>query len=63
MNDWTRLAADMSLGAYQVFAAPAKLTEPDWPKITFEKLLETALKDKLITEIQHPVLKRLRGEI
>ena len=60
---WVRVAANMSLGAYDVFQAPGQLAEPDWPATPFAELLRVAFKDRYIDSPDHPVLRRLRGEI
>lgn len=60
---WIRIAANMQLGAYEVFTASAELAAPEWPDVTFERILEIAFRDHFIGDLQHPVLRRLRGEI
>jgi hypothetical protein len=60
---WVRLAANMSLGAYEVYEAVAKLPEPEWPSLSFQEILRIAFKDHFIRSMDHPVIKRLRGEI
>jgi hypothetical protein len=60
---WIRMAPNMSLGAYDVFQATGNLPEPEWPEISFRDILEIAFKDHLINDFNHPVLKRLRGEL
>ncbi len=59
---WVRVQANMSLGAYEVWEASAKLPDPQWPDQAFNDLLRTAFKDRYISDLQHPVLTRLRGE-
>ena len=60
---WIRVQSDMSLGAYRIFEAIGELPDPDWPAVNMRDLLEIAFKGgKLIDSIDHPVLKRLRGE-
>lgn len=60
---WIRMAPNMNLGAYDVFEATGNLPEPEWPDISFRDILEIAFKDHLINDFNHPVLKRLRGEL
>jgi hypothetical protein len=60
---WVRVTANMSLGAYEVFQATGPLPEPTWPEVSFQKLLTTAFKERLIDSLQHPILRRLRGEV
>ena len=64
MYDWIRVVANMNLGAYEVSVSQAKLPEPQWPEsVTFKKLLEVAFRDRFIRDGDHPILKRLRGEV
>lgn len=59
---WVRVAANMSLGAYDVFEAAGDLAAPEWPDTSFKDLLRVAFKDRLIETLDHPVLRKLRGE-
>jgi len=59
---WVRVAANMSLGAYEVFETTADIPGPAWPETSFGDPLKIAFKDRLITSLDHPVLKKLRGE-
>jgi hypothetical protein len=60
-KSWIRVTADTNLGAYQIFAAEAITTKPDWPDVSFQELIRIAFRDRLITSLDHPVIKRLRG--
>ena len=59
---WIRIAANMSLGAYDVFEATGNLPDPVWPELTLQQIIEIAFKDRYITSLDHPGLRRLRGE-
>ncbi len=59
---WVRVASNMALGAYDVFEATADWPEPDWPGLPLNELLRVAFKGRVIETLDHPVLKRLRGE-
>ena len=59
---WVRVAANMALGAYDVFQASADLPAPEWPDVPFSKLLEVAFGKRYVTSLDHPVLQKLRGE-
>jgi hypothetical protein len=59
---WTRVASNMALGAYDVFQATADWPEPEWPEIPFNEILRIAFKGRVIESLDHPTLKRLRGE-
>jgi hypothetical protein len=60
---WVRVAANIPLGAYDVFEATGELPEPEWPTLSFPELLRVAFKDRYVADRDHPVLRRLRGEV
>ncbi len=62
-STWTRVAADMSLGAYRIWEARGDLPEPEWPEQSLRDLLSIAFKSRYVDSLDHPVLKRLRGEV
>ncbi len=62
-TNWTRIAADMSLGAYRIWEASGELPEPEWPEQSLRDLLAIGFKGRYIDTHDHAVLKRLRGEV
>ena len=62
-SKWIRIASNMDLGAYDVFEATGDIPEPVWPDMEFRELLNIAFKDNRIESLDHPVLRRLRGEV
>lgn len=61
---WVRFQANMSLGAYEVFQATGELADADWSTVpSFSDLLRIAFKDRFVTTADHPILRRLRGEV
>ena len=62
MSRWIRVVPNMSLGANEIFEAEGKIPEPEWPEYTFHDLLRIGFRDRIINSLDHPVLKRLRGE-
>jgi hypothetical protein len=60
---WVRITANMALGSYEVWQATASLPEPAWPDLSLREILRVAFKDRLIETLDHPVLRRLRGEV
>lgn len=40
-----------------------KLPEPDWPATGFEDILNIAFRGRFIDSIDHPVLRKIRGEV
>jgi hypothetical protein len=61
MKDWIRVKANISLGAYEVSVAESTTAEPAWEKLTFQELIQIAFRDRIITSIDHAVVRRLRG--
>ena len=59
---WTRLTADMQLGAYQPFVATADLGEPKWPEESWPEVMKVALRDRLIDSTDHAVVRELLGQ-
>jgi hypothetical protein len=61
-RDWVRVVANMSLGAYEVFSASGSIPEPEWPSQSFQEILKIAFKGRFIDHLEHPAIRRLRGE-
>jgi hypothetical protein len=61
MKQWVRLKANMSLGAYEITVAESVMVDPVWPELSYQELVRIAFRDRMITTIDHPVVKRLRG--
>lgn len=62
-TEWVRVTSNMALGAYETCVASAALPEPTWPDMPLGDMLRIAFRDRLIDRVDHPVLRRLRGEI
>jgi hypothetical protein len=61
MGHWVRVAANMSLGAYEILQATGDLPEPKWPALSFKEILNTAFRGYIVDSLDHPLVKRLRG--
>jgi hypothetical protein len=62
MHSWVRVKANMDLGAYEMYEAGSLMADPVWPELSFQEILRIAFRDRIIDRIDHPVVKRLRGE-
>jgi hypothetical protein len=51
----------MSLGAYEHTVAESVTADPVWPELSFQELVRIAFRDRMVTSIDHPLVKRLRG--
>lgn len=60
---WIRVVADMTSGSYVPEVAQGQLPDPVWPAdLGMADYLRLAYRDRLISDLSHPVLRRLRGE-
>jgi hypothetical protein len=64
MKTWVRHAWNKSAGSYDVikFRGAAGPGAPQWPEATLDEIVTKAFKGRVIDSIDHPVLRRLRGE-
>jgi hypothetical protein len=60
---WIRMESNMALGAYQWTEAAVDLGEPTWPALDLMTMLKVGFKGRLISSLDHPVLRKLRGEV
>src|SRR5262245_40731166 len=62
MSRWVRMKSNLSLGAYEITVAASEMAEPAWPELSFQELIRLAYRDRMITSLNHAVIKRLRGQ-
>jgi hypothetical protein len=62
-TSWVRVTPNMDLRGYEIAQATAALPAPEWPDLTFKEILRIAFRDRMIDTLDHPVLRRLRGEV
>lgn len=58
-----QMHGNMHLGAYEWIQAQGDLGEPKWPDKTFTELLTIAFRDRVINSADHPVIRRLNGDL
>ena len=61
MTKWVRLKANMSLGAYEITVAESVMADPVWPDLSYQELVRIGYRDRMVTAVDHPVVRRLRG--
>jgi len=61
-TSWIRVKPNMSIGGYDMWEPESVISEPEWPALDYWALIKIAFKDHLITSLDHPVIKRLRGQ-
>lgn len=62
IKEWVRINADMDLAAYKVTVARGAIPDPEWPNLTFEELLTIAFRDRLVSSLTHPLVRRYLGD-
>lgn len=60
---WIRVVSEMSAGAYIPHVAQGDLPEPSWPETTLHELMKLAFVQRFIRDLNHPVIRQLRGEV
>jgi hypothetical protein len=59
---WIRLVANMDVGGYECIEAQGLSSDPQWPEEDLEKLLKIAFRERFIRNLDHPLLRQLRGD-
>ncbi len=60
---WVRLKSNKDEGKYQIMVAKGELPDPIWPDFDLGEMITLAFGDRIIADLNHPVLQKLRGEI
>ncbi len=60
---WIRMVSNRELGAYEIYVAEGNLGDPKFPDLSMEEIIDIAFKDKIISDLDHPLLKQLRGGV
>lgn len=59
---WVRVMSDKTLGMYITRKAEGIKDEPQWPEQSMNELLGIAFEEKVITQVEHPVVRKLMGD-
>jgi hypothetical protein len=60
---WVKMFWDQSQRRHRIKVSQFLEDEPAWPDLPLGELLRLAFKDKVIATTDHPILRRLRGEV
>jgi hypothetical protein len=63
MKCWVRVSSNKDLGAYEIVEAKHQVGEPEWPKKSFLEIINIAFRNRIISDQDHPLMKKLRGEL
>jgi hypothetical protein len=61
-DKWTRITWNENTRQHDVVTCEST-AEPQWPDLSPRQVLELAFKDFVIKSLDHPVLRRLRGDV
>jgi len=61
-TQWVRRYWVPEIKSHKILAAKNLVDDPVWPEVGFKELLKIAFKERFIKDLNHPVLKKLRGE-
>ena len=59
-SSWIRCTANHQVGGYDISEAQF-VREPQWPEVTDDAVIEVAFRGRMITTLDHPIIRRLRG--
>lgn len=59
---WVRVIPDKSSNGYLLESPMVAPAEPVWPPMSFTDILETAFGSRFIESLNHPIIKKLRGD-
>jgi hypothetical protein len=62
-TQWVRRYWVPEIKSHKILAAKNLSDNPVWPEVGFQELLKLAFRDRFIQDINHPVVKSLRGEM
>jgi len=60
---WVRVASNMGAGLYDTFESVADIDEPLWPEYSLQEILKLSFRTRFIQDVDHPVMRALRGEV
>jgi hypothetical protein len=60
-KQWISVRSNQQAGGYEALVAEKTHPEPEWPDLTLNEVLKLAFGDRLILDVDHPVLRKLRG--
>jgi hypothetical protein len=60
-KQWISVPSNQQAGGYEALVAEKTHPEPEWPDLTLNEVLKLAFGDRLILDVDHPVLRKLRG--
>lgn len=61
-TQWVRITSNREMAGYEIKTRPSDGVEPQWPDLSVLELLRIAFKGRLVTGMDHPIIRDLQGE-
>jgi hypothetical protein len=62
-KEWVRILSNQNAGQYEIIIAQDNLGEPKWPDQTMAELIREVFGNKIISSLDHPLIRQLQGRI
>jgi hypothetical protein len=63
MTTWVRVVANQGAGFNDILVADEDLGDPKWPDLPYTEILRIAFRSEgIINSLDHPIVKKLRGQ-
>lgn len=62
-KEWVRINSNQNAGQYEIIIAQDNLGEPKWPEQTMDELIREVFGNKIISSLDHPLIRQLQGRI
>ena len=62
-KEWVRINSNQNASQYEIIIAQDNLGEPKWPEQTMDELIREVFGNKIISSLDHPLIRQLQGRI
>jgi hypothetical protein len=60
-KEWLKLTWDEDKREHRIYVAESMTLEPKWPTESLQELLRRAFSDRIVADMDHPLVRRLKG--
>ena len=61
IKKWIRIVSNQATRSYEIIEPENTIPDPEWPNLSMEEILNIAFRDKIVTDLDHEIIKKLRG--
>jgi hypothetical protein len=62
-KEWVRIRSNKDASQYEIIIAQDNLGEPKWPEQSMDELVSEVFGNKIISSLDHPLIRQLQGRI